>query len=102
VLGWLGDAQAWALVGAIAAALLTVGALVRKAFRAIRATFRAIRATFRTISRLGDELLGDREKGIPSVRAALEAHTADGHGGITRTSRPAGPWAPRAYPPSSR
>jgi hypothetical protein len=92
---WLTDPQPWALVGAIAATLLAVGALVRKAYRAIR-------TTIRTISRLGDELLGDREKGIPSVRAALEAHTADGHGGITRTSRPAGPWAPRAYPPSPR
>jgi hypothetical protein len=92
---WLTDPQPWVLVGAIAGALLAVGTLFVKAFRAVR-------NTFRTVSRLGDELLGDREKGIPSVRAALEAHTADGHGGITRTSRPAGPWAPRAYPPSPR
>jgi hypothetical protein len=95
VLGWLGDAQAWGLVGVIAGTLLALGTLAVKIYRALS-------KAIHTVSQLGDELLGDERKGIPSVRAALEAHTADGHGGITRASRPAGPWAPRAYPPSPR
>jgi hypothetical protein len=90
VVHWLADERAWALVGAIATALLAVGALVRKAYKAIT-------GAFRTVSRLGDELLGDREKGIPSVRAALDRHIADGHGGQPlprRTPQRPLPWGP--------
>lgn len=91
---WLASTDHWALIGAIAGALLAVGALTR-------AVYRGARRTARTVERLGDDLLGDPTRGVLSLREALEQHIADGHGGGGQPVRrpQGGPWrGPRPTP----
>lgn len=64
----------WQAVGIVSGALLAVLTLAGLIYRKlVRPMWRAARKAFRRVDEVADEILGDKAKGIPSLKAQIAA-----------------------------